>query len=129
MLGICFQILSSDPRAYAFSFLSECWTAEYKDGDGIPRTEARLAPHRKECVICIASDGTEHRFMTWEMVRDNFGKVVALAEKHPLNFHSWIIDQLDKAIRLRNALGRSIPERVLKAAQAEMGIGLEKFEL
>lgn len=57
-------------------------------------------------VICIASDGTQHKFRSWAIGRDQEGKIVSMAAfAQPLEFESWMIDAIDKALRMRQKLG------------------------
>lgn len=101
------QIALSKSPVVAYSFLSECWSATYLDGDQRPRVAARLAPHRREAVICLASDGAQHRSRCWEIGRDKAGRCTSLAgiEMPMTGFESWILDALDFALNLRRQLG------------------------
>jgi hypothetical protein len=115
VLGVCFEVLSSDPPVVGYSFLSEVWMAEYKreETEGWKnRPEPRNDPRKQEAVLCICSDGEKHKFQSWMIERDQDGVCAALSPKEmkDANFKSWIINAVDRSVGLRKLLGKPIPK-------------------
>lgn len=105
VFGVCLQAIKEG--AVAYSFCTEAWFASssFKGPQdkqpppvGPPPSER---PDRKEGIVLIASDGTEHLFECWEIVRGPDGICAELDKKEsPKGFESWITDALDRALTL-----------------------------
>lgn len=97
------MIRSNDP-IQAYSLLSECWTSNYTLGEALRADRPEHDPKRQECVICLASDGQEHRFHTWKIGRDRHGFCVSLSggANQGQQQKSWMIEALDKAMEMRD---------------------------
>jgi hypothetical protein len=89
-----------EENALAYSLLSEVWQADappgFKPTDPRPWRTVEEAPNRHEAMMVIAATPKLHKMRSWEMHRDESGKVCALGEQKDIESAGGRMTQLFK---------------------------------
>jgi hypothetical protein len=111
VLTIGRNIISMKEPVSGYCLLSEVWLSHYKLNEAMRADRPENDPKRREGVICLASDGQEHLFRSWEIGRDNAGRCVSLTytEKDGA-YESWMIEALDRALALQRLKHKLVQE-------------------